>query len=71
MPENALLRSHAGGFDDRCELLVVRLHQACEFIQRHRLARYVGNGQLTLHIGIFQRLVDRPVDFFDKCVRGR
>ena len=34
-------------------------------LERHRLARDVGDRELALHVGIFQRLVDAVVDFFD------
>jgi len=44
-------------FDDRRWLLIIGFHQ------RHRLARYVGDGELPLNVRIQQCLGDGLIDF--------
>ena len=53
------------------QLLVIGLHQRGQIVQRHRLARDVGDRELPLHVRVFQRLVDGGMDLLDQRVRRR
>ena len=52
-PHSTFMRRDAGILHHLRQLVVVGLHQAGEFVQRHRLARDVGDGKLALNVGIF------------------